>query len=640
MICLSKYKLIQVSTLLPIFIFCLCAFLSQPAKAADTGFDISSYHTEIIIDSENIYHVTEDIFVLFHEPRHGIYRFVPYTQEMLWDMNGINKRVIYNTRVSEINVKNEEYSTYRESGNLVIKIGDPNNTVTGNKEYHISYDHKLGNDKLDSIDFVYYNLVGNNWDCNIENVSFKITLPKEFDVSKISFYSGRYSSVESSSIQFTVENRTISGTLNKSLNPGEGITLQIELPQGYFDTPEPFPFKTFFIIASVLLALLSLVLFFIYGRDPMLIKSVEFYPPDEITSAEAGYIIDTATDDNDVVSLIIYWASKGFLLIEQISRDDFKLSKLKDMSEDRKDYERYMFNQLFYDRESVTISELREGFYVTIDTTKEMITSFYSDPEKRLYEHKSMILRRLLFLFSTLLIWSTMFYALYLEYYSFITSFLISFGSTIIVMLPFYKLCITLTKWNGMKNSKRFTSFIINIIIALLMLMIYIALMYMQNLIVVGLTVALLSAFINIMSVLIRRRTKFGNAILGKLLGFKNFLEVAEKSRLQRLVEENPSYFYDVMPFAYVLGVSDKWAKNFESISMRSPDWYSNSYSQGAVFSPLIFQLSLFQSMAFMQANLISRPIPQVNDSRLGGGGFGGGGFSGGGFGGGGGGSW
>ena len=42
-----------------------------------------------------------------------------------------------------------------------------------------------------------------------------------------------------------------------------------------------------------------------------------------------------------------------------------------------------------------------------------------------------------------------------------------------------------------------------------------------------------------------------------------------------KLVKENPSYVYDVLPFAYVLGVSDKWIKQFESIMTLQPEWYS-----------------------------------------------------------------
>ena len=41
-------------------------------------------------------------------------------------------------------------------------------------------------------------------------------------------------------------------------------------------------------------------------------------------------------------------------------------------------------------------------------------------------------------------------------------------------------------------------------------------------------------------------------------------MKTVEKDKINELVEENPNYFYDILPYAYVLGVSDKWSKKFE----------------------------------------------------------------------------
>ena len=71
------------------------------------------------------------------------------------------------------------------------------------------------------------------------------------------------------------------------------------------------------------------------------------------------------------------------------------------------------------------------------------------------------------------------------------------------------------------------------------------------------------------------KRTKAGNQVYGQILGFKEFIKKAELDRLKMLVEENPSYYYDIMPYAYVLGLSDQWIENFETMHMPEPDWYS-----------------------------------------------------------------
>ncbi|MFB0919435.1 MAG: DUF2207 domain-containing protein [Oscillospiraceae bacterium] len=623
---------------LPFALLCLGGVFRQPAQAESlSGYDISSYSTKISISEDNVYSVNEAVTADFSEPRHGIYRYIPFRQEMIWSENGTTDKAVYHTKISSVSV-NEPFTTYNEDGNLVIRIGDPDQTVTGSKTYNIAYKHSLGDDKIKSEDFVYYNLIGADWDCNISNVSFEITLPKEFDISKIHFFSGNYASAKEASVSYAVSGNMITGYLNGTLGPRQALTLQIDLPEGYFNIPVPFPWATVIIIAAGLLALLSLLLFLIFGRDPVLVKPIEYYPPDAITSAEAGYIIDSSVDDKDVVSLIIYWASKGYLSIDQTGR--LKLIRQKDLPENSNKYEIYMFNKLFSDGREVEIDDLKETFYTTIETTEGMISDLYSAKDKRLYDPKSLALRKLTYFMSAALVFAALFYSMNAEYYIGFVSLIASFVGTALVMSPFAGIFRTLEKWNGLKGITRASKLMFSIIAAIVLLLILVGYFYLMNMLLLGAVTAAAAAFINVMSLLMRKRTVSGNDILGKLLGFKNFIEVAERPRLEKLVDENPSYFYDVIPYAYVLGVSDKWAKKFEGIAMRPPEWYYGR--QGDVFTPLIFQSALFHSMAVMNTSMVARPAPPPSShSGLGGGGFGGGGgFSGGGFGGGGGGSW
>ena len=119
------------------------------------------------------------------------------------------------------------------------------------------------------------------------------------------------------------------------------------------------------------------------------------------------------------------------------------------------------------------------------------------------------------------------------------------------------------------------------------------------------------------------KRTKAGNQVYGQILGFKEFIKKAELDRLKMLVEENPSYYYDIMPYAYVLGLSDQWIENFETMHMPEPDWYSGRDPFGD---------AVFYSMV-RSANACAT-APETS------GGGSSGGFSGGGSGGGGGGAW
>ena len=83
------------------------------------------------------------------------------------------------------------------------------------------------------------------------------------------------------------------------------------------------------------------------------------------------------------------------------------------------------------------------------------------------------------------------------------------------------------------------------------------------------------------------------------------------------------------MPYAYVLGLSEQWIENFESMHMPEPDWYSGRDPFGD---------AVFYSMV-RSANACAT-APETSGGGSSGGGFSGGGFSGGGSGGGGGGAW
>lgn len=69
------------------------------------------------------------------------------------------------------------------------------------------------------------------------------------------------------------------------------------------------------------------------------------------------------------------------------------------------------------------------------------------------------------------------------------------------------------------------------------------------------------------------RRTPYGDKILRMLKGFKNFLEATEKDKLETMVTQDPDYFYNILPYALVLGVSDKWIKKFEKVVYREISW-------------------------------------------------------------------
>ena len=105
---------------------------------------------------------------------------------------------------------------------------------------------------------------------------------------------------------------------------------------------------------------------------------------------------------------------------------------------------------------------------------------------------------------------------------------------------------------------------------------------------------------------LIVSRSDYGKDILAKIEGFKNFIEVAEKERLEALLEDDPYYFYNTLPFAQVLGVTKKWIDKFDKISMQQPPFYNTYYPMNDIY---VAQLTLHHLLLM---DLVAEDFPVV----------------------------
>ena len=153
--------------------------IQLPARmsyAADNTMETPQYNINVEVAENNSYSIDETMQINFVTPHHGIYRYIP-----------INGSVISNIRVPGY-----DFETYRENGNMVIKIGSGSYTLTGLNEYDISYKIAMYEDENDEMDMLLLNLIPTGWETEIGNVNATVTLPKKADLSKVEIYSGTY----------------------------------------------------------------------------------------------------------------------------------------------------------------------------------------------------------------------------------------------------------------------------------------------------------------------------------------------------------------------------------------------------------------------------------------------------------------
>lgn len=616
--------------------------------AAGEYYDIVSDDIHVVVAEDNTASVTETLVLNFTYPGHGFYYSVQYRGTGWYYTNDEWKPTKYLQRVYDFDVQGQQFELSREtyddgSRYLVAQIGNPDKTVMGEQTYVITYQVDLGDNGIAQFDEFYRNLIYCEYGYTIPAASFTIDLPKSFDPGLVNVTMGSYST-DTSGVEWDVNGNTITGKTLRPLTGGEYVTLRAEFPDDYF-TGETDPYAIWNIAAYVIsgvCVLLALLLWLMFGRDPKVYPTVEFYAPNGMTPAEAGYIIDGCVDNKDVVSLLLYWADKGYLRIVEHGPDDFELIKQKELSGARS-YEQHMFNELFNNRVSVSTPSLKQSFYTTMTQTKSGVQLWFDSAKQRqVFTKASKTARGFMMLITMLPVLFTLFMYTYREMGDMMTAVMMTLVFAGILSVPVYLLINLFEKWRSTPPGQRMARLAIFAVIFVILFALYIFAItaiysVSGDFAALYITLATTAATLIMLplTVIMRKRTQQGAEWYGKLLGFRNFIEKAEKERIERMVEENPSYFYNVLPYAYVLGVTDTWARKFEDIGVQPPSWYSG-YSTGRMFNTMIFAHYISRSMGGFTTSMVSRPPSSGSGGFSGGGGFGGGGFSGGGFGGGG----
>ena len=622
-------------------ILALCfslTFCVPEAQADSMDFDTTSFDVKVNVQQDNSAYITENIGVDITEPMHGIYRYIPLTNDVTYkdDDGNVLKSGTVSMKVEDISVTKDKYDVSTELGNKVIRIGDEDVTIDGLKDYELSYRVRFYDDGIDAYDSFYYNVLPFDWETPIDESTITVVMPKKVkkDDIKIAVGSG---GGKSELVDWDLEGgKTITIRANEQLPAGTGITIGIKLPEGYFTGEMTHRFSDLLMTAAAIVAALGmLLLWFRFGRDPKSIQTVEFYPPEGITSADAGYIIDGTVDKEDVVSLMFYLAQQGCISIEEQGKKDFVIHKTGELPPTAKNYEQVFFEGLFAGgSESVRLSSLKEDFYDTFQATKEMIEQGFKKRKNRIFP-SSASWTRLAVAGVTILAFAVIGFMAFRSYSS--TMMVVGTGAALLLTLiaGFKGVRVQDRKYTKGKFSRVIHSLIsLALVAGAGAIMWFVSDGSFSGLVMKAGFIALVVCSYFAMRYM-QSRTKYGAEMLGKLLGFREFIRVAEKDRLEMLVEQNPQYYYDILPYAYVLGLSKKWAQKFEDIAIEQPDWYV-SRSGPDMFNTFVFY-NMCNSFSSRAGATIS--VPPASES--GGGSFGGGGFSGGGgFGGGGGGGW
>ncbi|MGI6212731.1 MAG: DUF2207 domain-containing protein [Anaerovoracaceae bacterium] len=619
----------------------LCALLTVTAAAdtafayeIDTNMETPRMDVQIKSHSDNSYTYTERIRVKFLTARHGIYRYIPLSKDYA---------------IRDIHVPNAEYSLSTVDGNRVIKIGDPDRTITGYKTYTIRYTIAFFKDKNKNGDTMHLDVIPSSWKTTIQNAHVHIIFPKNADLSRsnIKTYSGSYGSTADEYGTWTFDKTNGTADYHATDLPNHtGVTLLLKLPEGFWKDVPMANRWTMWLFAAVAIA--SLVAMFILrrraGNGAPVVETVEFYPPEGLTSATIGYIIDGDISEQDVTSLLLELAGKGYLRIEEKEKPteegetNFSFVKLKPLSGTERPYLKMYYEALFgTDPEAVpigkkvTLKSLKKKLGKSYDKISQAIEKEFSTGDRAIFSPKSSKAQKVIlciyagaaFVLSTAFLIYT---GLISE--NWLTMLCVSMTAAALA----YGLLASVRHSIEYRRSKRAGSAGAVMVISIAA---YLAMTVAYTLIVrhwLGLPEILATAVFLLVSPFlvtgIRKWTPWGAEIYGKVVGFRNFIERAEADQLRMLLKDDPNYFNETVPYAYAFGLLKKWAGRFSEILDEddSDAILTTNFGTAAGLSVLSSSISTIASEIGTEVHESSSSFSGGDGGSGGGGGGGGGG--------------
>ena len=598
------------------------------------GFTIKAYDVTLDVKENNVVDVTEKITVNFlANNKHGIYKYTPY---WLKYTSKDGRTISRKSNITNLRSVSDPYSTDIVNKKERIKLGSASEYVKkGLKEYIIKYTYDMGSDPYLGFDEFIFHAYGDYWGTQIQNPTIHVNMPKDISNYNINFFADKYRNNNINKyVKYTVEGNSLTAKV-QDMDLFSSLTLDIELPEGYFSKGSyNYGFISLtLILCAIILTIISYYKWLKHGKNfEKVAQTVEFYPPDGLNSAEIGYIYNNRnTSSKLTVSLIVALAGKGYIKIDEeedkikitnlyplvrLDKDSYEyegpkacveIDKIKDMddtlSNDAKTMMTFLFKEGNHKSLTSNIDKFKKvkdelvsnGFInITQDNLNEVEKAEINketqinelnnklDQDEKTRNDKMANLEKLNELEQK--IYNTLFEKedeiILSEHPTLYTAF-----AAVDVYLN-NELDEKIYDAEGEKQVRK--TFIKLLITVLLTSTAYfltpdlspnIQFLYYVGFICIPITFVLM--------LVMTRKTKYGEQIYARVMGFRNFLETSEKERLEELVMENPNYFYKILPYTYVLGISKKWISKFENIQMPRIDMGTFDYSSDSSYSSL-----------------------------------------------------
>lgn len=561
---------------------------------------ITSFQSTIEIEQDTDLHIIETIDYQTSVPRHGIYRYLPVVNQSNQQKDYVE---ITNLSVHDLDGNKYRFEKSISNQNLIIKIGDPEKTFTGEKTYVLEYTTKNAVDHYETYDELYWDITGEGWQLPILQTKVEVLSPFA-KLEEGQCYTGVFGST-AQDCQFTKkEPSSYEATTLGTLSSQENFTLVLKInPDNELRFPGTIDDlrKWFGHYGPVLLIVVpSLVMIWLWwsrGRDwvtnaPHILLNQEQYtqkrraiwqrlqipfvyePFKDLTPAQVGAVANEKIEMREIVAEIIDLARKKYIDIERKTtkkllgtNEDYTFTKKKKSASSLPEHQQYLLEKMFTDGSSIKLSTLKGTFYKYLPELKKKI-------------------------------WSSVLEHDYFE------------GNP-----------------NRIRNIYRAVSVVLAVVSGIygIWLIDQIYFVAPWPLLLAGLS----GAFMFWIAGQLPSKTKEGTSLM---LQAKGLQKTIKRGAWREAIKEKHLFIEEVLPFAIGMGVAKQLAKDMEKIGEEPPEYVNGALAAGRGFDHF--------ERSFVNSTSQSISYNPNSSSSSGSSGFSGGGFSGGGGGGGGGGSW
>ena len=619
--------------------------IASPA-AARADERIAHYWSEVQVQRDSSVEVIETIDVRAEniDIRHGIFRDFPTSYPNRY---GGRVRIGFTFEGATLDGAPVAAATESIQSGIRIKVGDPNSYVAvGDHRYVLRYRATREIGFFEDFDELYWNATGTGWIFPIDVAEARIRLPGPVPLGQRRSYTGPYGAKGSNAEVVEEKPGEIAWRTTAPLGPREGLTVAVAFPKGV--VAEPSASRTFLTDYGPPLvggaALLGLLGYFYFawaraGRDPRAGTVVPiFSPPDDLTPAGMRYVTRMGADNRTFAAALVDMGVRGHIrLVEEdggwFSRDKTRIERLPGSNPLPADEEAALRN-LLSTGESITMEQKNhQKFSSAKNALAEDLKKQFD--EKLFHRNYGWAVVGVVAFAAAL--WAASAAVVAATDEAALWRVLVTLGAMTVAALLALIIHGSSTMGKCLFGFIAFAAFAAALAVGA---PIFIAALNSGWWLPLAIPALALPLVVTCFW-WIAAPTREGRAVLDRIAGFKQYLSITERERLDRMTapQDTPEVFEKYLPYAIALGVENRWADRFQGVLAAAAAaqggqqgflWYSGSSDPWN--NPSRFADSVGSSLASTISSASAAPGSSS--------GSGGGGSSGGGGGGGGGGGW